>query len=126
MEDYFALAKYNPVAQGIMGKAKLTRLAKLWWKLTCQSQGVVEVTQHWNELKSRLKEQYYPLNFETLKMNEFLACNQKGRTMDLYYKEFAKLSCYALLMAKEQKISRLILVWERSWPIKLMPSNQQI
>ena len=29
MEDYFALAKYNPVAQGIMGKAKLTRSAKL-------------------------------------------------------------------------------------------------
>ena len=29
MEDYFALAKYNPVAQGIMGKAKLTGPAKL-------------------------------------------------------------------------------------------------
>ena len=75
MEDYFALAKYNPVAQGIMGKAKLTGSAKLWWKLKCQSQGVAKVSQHWNELKARLKEQYYPLNFETLKMNEFLAYN---------------------------------------------------
>ena len=45
MEDYFALAKYNVVAQGIMGKAKLFNSAKLWWKLNCQSQGVDEATQ---------------------------------------------------------------------------------
>ena len=44
MEDYFALAKYNPIAQGIMGKTKLIGSAKIWWKLNCQSQGVVEVT----------------------------------------------------------------------------------
>ena len=37
MEDYFALTKYNPVTQGIIGKAKLIDLAKLWWKLNCQS-----------------------------------------------------------------------------------------
>lgn len=29
MEDYFALAKYNPLAQGIMGKAKPDGSAKL-------------------------------------------------------------------------------------------------
>ena len=108
MEDYFALANYNPVAQGIMGKAKLIGSAKRWWKLKCQSCGVAEVTHHWNELQARLKEQYYPLNFETLKMNEFLACNQKGRIMDLYYEEFVKLSCYAPLMTKEQKLNRFI------------------
>ena len=101
MEDYFAIVRYNLVAQGIMGKAKLTSSAKLWWKLNCQSQGVAEVTQHWNELKTRLKEQYYPLNFEILKMNEFLACSQKGCTMDLYYEEFVKLPRYAPLMTKE-------------------------
>ena len=38
MEDYFALAKYNTVAQGIMGRAKLGGPpAKLWWKLHCQT-----------------------------------------------------------------------------------------
>ena len=37
MEDYFALAEYNLVAQGIMGRAKLGGLAKLWWKLHCQT-----------------------------------------------------------------------------------------
>ena len=92
-----------------MGKDKLISSAKLWWKLRCQSWGVAEVTQNWNELKTRLKEQYYPLNFETLKMNEFLTCNQKGRTMDPYYEEFVKLSHYAPLMTKEQKLNRFIL-----------------
>ena len=56
IEDYFALAKYNSVAQGIMGKAKLTGSTKIWWKLNYQSRGVAEVTQYWNELKTRLKE----------------------------------------------------------------------
>ena len=30
MEDYFFLAKYNPLAQSIMGKAKLEGSTKLW------------------------------------------------------------------------------------------------
>ena len=37
MEDYFALAGHNAIAQGIMGRAKLEGSAKLWWKLTCES-----------------------------------------------------------------------------------------
>ena len=41
MEDYFALAKYmakyNVVAQEIMGRAKLGGPTKLWWKLHCQT-----------------------------------------------------------------------------------------
>ena len=92
-----------------MGRAKLIGPSKLWWKLNCQSQGVEETTQLWNELKAKLKEQYYPLNFETLKMNEFLSYSQKGRTMDLYYEECVKLSRYAPLMTEEQKLSRFIL-----------------
>ena len=39
MDDYFALAGYNAVAQGIMGRAKLEGSARLWWKLHCQTQG---------------------------------------------------------------------------------------
>ena len=39
MDDYFALASYNTLAQGIMSRAKLEGLAKLWWKLHCQTQG---------------------------------------------------------------------------------------
>ena len=42
-------------------------------------------------------------------MNEFLSCNQKGRTIELYYEEFVKLSRYAPLMTEEQKLSRFIL-----------------
>ena len=101
MENYFVLAKYNTVAQGIMGKAKIFGSAKLLWKLNCQLWGVDEATQHLEELKAKLKEQYYPLNYETLKMNEFLSCSQKGRTIELYYEEFVKLSRYAPLMTKE-------------------------
>ena len=37
MDDYFALAEYNIVAQGIMERAKLEGLAKLWWKLYSQT-----------------------------------------------------------------------------------------
>ena len=34
---------------------------------------------------------------------------KKGRTIELYYEEFVKLSRYAPLMTKEQKLSRFIL-----------------
>ena len=44
MDDYFALAGYNTVAQGIMGRAKLEGSAKLWWKLHCQILGKLEIT----------------------------------------------------------------------------------
>ena len=30
MDDYFALVEYNPIALGIMGRAKLDGPAKLW------------------------------------------------------------------------------------------------
>ena len=92
-----------------MGRAKLIGPAKLWWKLNCQSKGVSKTSLYWSELKLRLKERYYPLNFETLKMNEFLACSWRGRAMDLYYEEFVRLSCYAPLIIEEQKLSRFIL-----------------
>ena len=42
MDDYFALAKYNTLVQGIMGRAKLEGPAKVWWKLHCQTQGRIE------------------------------------------------------------------------------------
>ena len=35
MDAYFALAGYNTLAQGIMGRANLVGSAKLWWKLHC-------------------------------------------------------------------------------------------
>ena len=37
MDDYFALAEYNTLAQGIMGRGNLEGPAKLWWKLHYQS-----------------------------------------------------------------------------------------
>ena len=101
MDDYFALAGYNAVAQGIMGRAKLEGSAKLWWKLHCQTQGKQEITMGWGELKDSLKEQYLPLNYETTKMNEFLSCVRKGKPIDEYYKKFVKLSRHAPLMTQE-------------------------
>ena len=101
MEDYFALAGYNAVAQGIMGRAKLEGSAKLWRKLHCQTQGKLEITMGWGELKESLKERYLPLNYETTKMNEFLSCVRKGKPIDEYYKEFVKVSRHAHLMTQE-------------------------
>ena len=80
MEDYFALAGYNDVAQGIMGRAKLDGPAKLWWKLNCLSRHVTEISQGWEELKLCLRERYLPLNYATNKMNEFLSCVRRGRS----------------------------------------------
>ena len=74
MEDYFALAKYNLVAQGIMERAKLGGPAKLWWKLHYQNQGKKEDTIGWDDLQKILKERYLPINYSTVKMNEFLSC----------------------------------------------------
>ncbi|MCO5610521.1 hypothetical protein L7F22_064760 [Adiantum nelumboides] len=109
MEDYFDLAEYNFVAKGIMGRAKIKGSAKIWWKLNCKSRGVLEITQSWEELQLCLRERYSPPNYMTTKMNEFLACVQRGRTIDTYYEDFIKLSRHAPLITKEQKLSRFIL-----------------
>ena len=78
MDDYFALANYNSIAQGIMGRAKLEGSAKLWYKLHCQTQGKAKHLVGWEELKKSLKEWYLPLNYSIVKMNEFLSCAKKG------------------------------------------------
>ena len=56
MDDYFALANYNSIAQGIMGRAKLEGSAKLWWKLHYQTQGKMENSIRWDELKKSLRQ----------------------------------------------------------------------
>ena len=63
----------------------------------------------WPELKKSLRERYLPLNYSTVKMNEFLSCVRKGRAIDDYYEEFVKLSRHAPLMTEEPKLSRFIL-----------------
>ena len=85
MEDYFALAKYNFLAQGIMGRAKLGGSTKLWWKLHCQTQGKAKNYVGWEQLKKSLKERYLPLNYSIVKMNEFLFYVGKGLAIDDYY-----------------------------------------
>ena len=63
----------------------------------------------WVELKKSLRERYLPLNYSTIKMNEFLSCVRKGQAIDNYYEEFVKLSRHTPLMTEEQKLSRFIL-----------------
>ena len=109
MEDYFTLAKYNSLAQGIMVRAKLEGFAKLWWKLHCQTQEKIENSIGWEELKISLKERYLPLNYTTENMNEFLSCVRRAQSIDDYYEAFAKISRHAPLMMEEKKLSRFIL-----------------
>ena len=109
MDDYFTFAGYNALAQGIMGRAKLEGSTKLWWNLHCQTQGKLETSMGWGELKDSLKERYLTLNYETTKMNEFLSCARKVKPIDRYYEEFFKLSRHASLMTQEQKLSRFII-----------------
>ena len=109
MEDHFALAKYNNLAKGIMGREKLEGPAKLWRKLNCENRGISEYNQNWENLKERLRERYLPLNYSTVKMNEFLSCTKKNKSVEEYHEEFVKLSRHAPLMSEEQKLSRFIL-----------------
>ena len=118
MEDYFDLAGYNAVAQGIMGRSKIKGSAKLWWKLSCQSRGIAESAHGWEILKELLQERYLPLNYSTNKMNNFLSCSRKGWAVDVYYEEFVKLSRDAPLMSEEQKLRRFILGLEEGLPLK--------
>ena len=39
----------------------------------------------WGELKDSLKEWYLHLNYEIVKMSEFLSCVRKGKPIDEYY-----------------------------------------
>ena len=114
MEDYFALAGYNELAKREMARAKLEGGAKTWWKLSCQSRGVSEVTQSWEEIKERIRERYLPLNYSNFKINEFLSCVRKGREVKVYYEEFITLSRYSPGMTEEQRLSRFILGLEGS------------
>ena len=63
----------------------------------------------WGDLKDSLKERYLPLNYNIVKMNEFLSCVKKGQPIDEYYEEFVKLSRHTPLMTQEQKLSRFII-----------------
>lgn len=67
MDDYFQLAGYNDVSKGILGCAKLEESTKTWWKSNCQSKGLSENAQSWEEVKDPLKERYLPLNYSTTK-----------------------------------------------------------
>ena len=107
MEDYFSLAQYNSTAQGLMGRAKLDGPAKLWWKLHCQTLGRAEDSMSWDELKGNLKERYLPLNYSTVKMNEFLSSVRKGRSIETYYEEFVKLSRHAPHMTESRSLADL-------------------
>ena len=101
MDDYFALANYNSIDQGIMGRAKLEGSAKLWWKLHCQTQGKTKNFVGLAKSKKSLRERYLLLNYSIVKMNEFLSCVKKGQAIDDYYEEFVKLSRHAPLMTEE-------------------------
>ncbi|MCO5595219.1 hypothetical protein L7F22_049258 [Adiantum nelumboides] len=118
MEDYIDLAEYNFVSKGIIDRAKIKGPAKIWWKLNCKSRGVLEITQSWEELQLHLRERYSPPNYLTTKMNEFLACVQRGRTIDTYYEDFIKLSRHAPLITEEQKLSCFILGLEENLLMK--------
>ena len=54
LDDYFALAEYNTIAQGIMARAKLEGSIKLWWKLHCQTPSKAKNFVGWAKLKKSL------------------------------------------------------------------------
>ena len=64
-------------------------------KLNCENHGISEYNQGWGDLKERLREGYLPLNYSTVKMNEFLSYTKKDKSVEEYPKEFVKFSRHA-------------------------------
>ena len=69
----------------------------------------------WEELRNGLKKCYLPLNYTTIKMNEFLSCVKRGWKINEYYEEFVKLSRDAPLMTEEKNLSTFVLGLKDNW-----------
>ena len=45
MGDYLGYTGYNVAAQALMGQAKLSKLAKTWWKINCHLCNITKSSQ---------------------------------------------------------------------------------
>ena len=58
MDDYFNLAQSSNESKAVMGRFKLEKSAKLWWRNHCLENSLTASQVTWEELKQALKDNY--------------------------------------------------------------------
>ena len=91
MEDYFDLAHSSEENKAMMGRFKLEKSAKLWWKDHCKERAIDPANVSWDYLSTQLSKSYQTRTYRVDKINEFLDSVQGGDTLDIFYQRFLKL-----------------------------------
>ena len=92
-----------------MGRFKLEKSAKLWWKNHCLETGVDQTNITWEYLKEQLKENYQNRTYQVERLNKFLDCSQSNLDIEGFYQKFLKLLKYAPTgMLQHTKVARFV------------------
>ena len=109
MEDYFDLAHSSEENKAMMGRFKLEKSAKLWWKNHCKENAIDPTNVSWDYLSTQLSKSYQTRTYHVDKINEFLDSVQGEDTLDIFYQRFLKLLKYAPAgMDQEAKVARFV------------------
>ena len=93
----------------MMGRFKLEKSAKLWWKDHCKENVINPTETTWDYLQVQLCKNYQTRSYRIDRLNEFLDCFQGGDTLDVFYQRFLKLLRYAPEgMNQDAKVARFI------------------
>ena len=93
----------------MMGRFKLEKSAKLWWKDHCKERAIDPTNVSWDYLSTQLSKSYQTRTYRVDKINEFLDSVQGKDTLDIFYQRFLKLIKYAPVgMDQEAKVARFV------------------
>ena len=84
MEDYFNLAHSSEENKAMMGRFKLEKSAKLWWKDHCKERAIDPANVSWDYLSTQLSKSYQTRTYRIDKINEFLDSVKRGDTLDIF------------------------------------------
>ena len=109
MEEYFGLAHSSEQNKAMMGRFKLEKSAKLWWKDHCKENALDPDNVTWDYLSTQLAKNYQTRTYRIDKLNEFLDSIQGKDSLDLFYQRFLKQLKYAPIgMNQEAKVARFV------------------
>lgn len=95
IEEYFDLAHSSEENKAMMGRFKLEKSAKLWWKDHCKENALDPGNMTWDYLSTQLAKNYQTRTYRIDKLNEFLDSVQGKDSLDLFYQRFLKQLKYA-------------------------------
>ena len=93
----------------MMGRFKLEKSAKLWWKDHCKEKAINPENVSWDYLSTQLSRSYQTRTYRVDKINKFLDSVQGEDTLDIFYQRFLKLIKYAPVgMDQEAKVASFV------------------